>query len=67
MLRHLLLITLLFVTVLCFAKDKSKDRFLQPGPIHVDKAGRKWADKTLRKMSPEEKVGQLFALSLIHI
>ncbi len=42
--------------------DKSKGRFLQPGPIHLDKAGRKWADKTLRKMSPEEKVGQLFAI-----
>ena len=64
MLRHLLPITLLLAAALCFAKDKdkSKDRFLQPGPIHLDKAGRKWADKTLRKMSPEEKVGQLFAI-----
>ena len=62
MLRHLLLITLLLAATLCFAKDKSKDRFLQPGPIHLDKAGRKWADKTLRKMSPEDKVGQLFAI-----
>ena len=49
-------------TALCFAKDKSKDRFLQPGPIHVDKAGQKWVDKTLRKMSPDEKVGQLFSI-----
>ncbi len=62
MLRHLLLITLLLAAVLCFAKDKSKERFLKPGPVHLDKAGRKWADKTLRKMSPEEKVGQLFAI-----
>ena len=62
MLRHLLLITLLFAAALCFARDKSKERFLQPGPVHLDKAGRKWADKTLRKMSPEEKVGQLFAI-----
>src|SRR3979411_63615 len=62
MLRHLLLITLLLAAALCFAKDKSKDRFLQPGPIHVDKAGQKWVDKTLRKMSPEEKVGQLFSI-----
>jgi beta-N-acetylhexosaminidase len=57
-----LLIALLLTTALCFAKDKSKDRFQQPGPIHLDKAGKKWADKTLRKMSPEEKVGQLFAV-----
>src|SRR5712691_349489 len=62
MLRHLLLITLLLSAALCFAKDKSKDRFLQPGPIHVDKAGHKWVDKTLRKMSPEDKVGQLFSI-----
>ncbi|MGD1214010.1 MAG: glycoside hydrolase family 3 N-terminal domain-containing protein [Terriglobales bacterium] len=64
MLRHLLPITLVLAAALCFAKDKSKDRFLQPGPIHVDKAGQKWIEKTLRKMSPEEKVGQLFAISV---
>jgi beta-N-acetylhexosaminidase len=62
MLRNLFLTALLFAAVLCFAKDKGKDRFLQPGPIHVDKTGQKWADKTLRKMTPEEKVGQLFAI-----
>jgi beta-N-acetylhexosaminidase len=60
--KRLSLIALLLVTTLCFAKDKSKDRFQQPGLIHLDKAGQKWADKTLRKMSPEEKVGQLFAI-----
>ncbi len=62
MLRNLLLTTVLLAAALCFAKDRSKDHYLQPGPIHVDKAGQKWADKTLRKMSPEEKVGQLFAI-----
>jgi beta-N-acetylhexosaminidase len=64
MLRHLLLMMILLAAALCFAKDKSKDRFLQPGPIHVDRAGQKWVDKTLRKMSPEDKVGQLFAISV---
>jgi len=62
MLRHLLLIALLLAAAFSFAKDKSKDRFQQPGPIHVDRAGQKWVDKTLRKMSPEEKVGQLFSI-----
>jgi beta-N-acetylhexosaminidase len=66
MLRHGLLITLLFCSALSFAKDKNKDkdrdRFLQSGPIRADKAGRKWAEKTLRKMSTEDKVGQLFAI-----
>ena len=65
MLRHLFLLALLFV-VPCFAKDKdkSKGRFLQPGPIRLDKAGKKWVDKTLRKMSPQEKVGQLFGIKV---
>ena len=62
MLRYIFLLTVLLAAGLGFAKDKSKDRFQQPGPIHIDKAGRKWADKILRKMSPEEKVGQLFAV-----
>jgi beta-N-acetylhexosaminidase len=62
MFRRLPLIALLLAATLCFAKDKSKDRYLPPGPIHLDKAGRKWADKTLRKMSREDKVGQLFAI-----
>jgi beta-N-acetylhexosaminidase len=61
MLRNLLLIALLLAAP-CFAGDKSKDRFQRPGPIHIDKAGQKWVDNTLRKMSPEEKVGQLFGI-----
>jgi beta-N-acetylhexosaminidase len=40
----------------CFAKEK----YQQPGPIHLDHEGEKWAEKTLRKLSTEEKVGQLF-------
>jgi beta-N-acetylhexosaminidase len=60
MARHLLLIMVLLTAALCFAKDK--DHYLPPGPIHLDKSGEKWVDKTLRKMSPEEKVGQLFAI-----
>jgi beta-N-acetylhexosaminidase len=60
MLRHLLLTTLLLAAALCFAKDK--DHFLQARPIHIDRAGQKWADKTLRKMSLEEKVGQVFSI-----
>jgi beta-N-acetylhexosaminidase len=62
MLRNLLLIAFLFAAVSCFAGDKSKERFQRPGSIHIDKAGEKWVDKTLRKMSPEEKVGQLFGI-----
>lgn len=62
MLRHLLLAALLFGAVLGFAKSKHRERYQQPGPIHLDKDGQKWADKLLRKMSTEEKVGQLIMI-----
>src|SRR3954464_3874422 len=41
------------------AKDKN-DNYLKPGPIKLDKDGEKWAEKTLKKMTLEEKVGQMF-------
>ncbi len=50
---------LLFVLVSCsFAGTK----YQQARPIHLDRDGQKWAEKTLRKLSPEEKVGQLFMI-----
>jgi len=52
----------LLVPAAGFARDKSKERLQRPGPIHLDQDGRKWAEKTLRHMSPEEKVGQLFMI-----
>jgi beta-N-acetylhexosaminidase len=52
---------LLFCLILPgFAKDKRKDKSQAPGAIHLDRDGEKWADKTLRQLTPEEKVGQLF-------
>lgn len=39
----------------------AKTRF-QPLPVHLDRDGEKWAEKTLRKISVEEKVGQLFMI-----
>jgi len=44
------------------AKDKDKDRFQHPGPVKLDHDGEKWAEKTLRGMSLEEKIGQLFMI-----
>lgn len=49
-----LLIAALFA-VSALAKTK-----YQPLPVHLDHDGEKWAEKTLHKMSVEEKVGQLF-------
>lgn len=60
------LVIFVFTATLGFAKDKSKDKetghFQRPGPIRLDKDGQKWVEKTLRKMTPEEKVGQLFMI-----
>jgi beta-N-acetylhexosaminidase len=58
MLRQAGLLCMVFCALVCssFAKEK----YQQPGPIHLDHEGEKWAEKTLRKLSQEEKVGQLF-------
>jgi beta-N-acetylhexosaminidase len=62
MFRYLLLAAVIFSAVGSFPKDKSVDRVQRGGAVHLDKDGRKWVDKTLRKMSTEEKVGQLFMI-----
>jgi len=38
----------------------AKEQYQHAGPIHLDRDGERWAEKTLRKLSLEEKVGQLF-------
>ena len=61
-------VSLLIVAALLFsprpvsARDRSLERLQPPGPILLDRDGRRWAEKTLRRMSPEEKVGQLFMI-----
>jgi len=55
-----LLLLALIVTTSAFAKEKEK--FQHPGPIHLTSAGEKWAEKTLRKLTLEEKVGQVFMI-----
>src|SRR5438874_986691 len=57
MFRRFLIPILLVLGVSALAKTK-----FQPLPVHLDHDGEKWAQKTLRKMSVEEKVGQLFMI-----
>ena len=38
----------------------AKEKYQHPGPIYLDHGGEKWAQRTLKKLSLEEKVGQLF-------
>ena len=59
--RHILALLLFFASfTTAFAKDK--DKYQRPGPIHLTPAGEKWAEKTLRKLTVEEKVGQVFMI-----
>ena len=51
-----LLLLALALTTLASAKDK----FQHPEPIHQTRDGDKWAEKTLHKLSLEEKIGQVF-------
>src|SRR3954468_12887947 len=57
----ILLLSVLMITSVLSAKDKN-DKVSSPGPIKLDKDGEKWAEKTLKKMSVEEKVGQMFII-----
>lgn len=54
----LLLLSALLLTTAAFAKDK----YQRPGPIHLTASGDRWAEKTLRKLTLEEKIGQVFMI-----
>jgi beta-N-acetylhexosaminidase len=57
--RALFLLPLaLLLGVTVFAKEK----YQHPGPIHLSHKGEKWAEKTLKKLSLEEKIGQVFMI-----
>src|SRR5579864_8404048 len=38
--------------------------FQRVAPVHLDHDGEKWAQKTLKKLSLEEKIGQMFMIRL---
>jgi beta-N-acetylhexosaminidase len=61
MIRSLsIFLLLLSISVPALAKEK----YQHAGPVHLDRDGEKWAEKTLRKLSLEEKVGQVFMIWL---
>src|ERR1700691_4906259 len=57
-------LTLLLFTLAITATTsaKAKDKYQRPGPIHLSPAGEKWAEKTLHKLTLEEKIGQVFMI-----
>src|SRR5258706_2537595 len=60
--RRLVCALTLLACCSAFAADKKKSQFNQPGPLQLTKDGEKWVEKTLKRLSHEEKVGQLIML-----
>ena len=58
---HRTLAFLLFTLVLT-AGASAKDKYQRPGPIHLTRDGERWAEKTLHRLTHEEKVGQVFMI-----
>ena len=50
----------LYLMALC--SPVSAGDFQRPAAVHLDRDGEKWAQKTLKKLSLEEKVGQMFMI-----
>jgi len=50
---------------LALSSPVAAGEFQRPAPVHLDHDGEKWAQKTLKKLSLEEKVGQMFMVRLI--
>jgi beta-N-acetylhexosaminidase len=60
--RRTLAFFLFVLTLTTAAAAKDKDKYQRPGPIHLTHDGEKWAEKTLRKLTLEEKIGQVFMI-----
>src|SRR5579872_5210883 len=56
--RTLIVFLIMAASFPAFAKDK----YQHPGPIQLKRDGEKWAEKTLAKLSLEEKIGQVFMI-----
>jgi beta-N-acetylhexosaminidase len=55
-------LALLLLTLVLAAAASAKDKYQRPGPIHLTRDGERWAEKTLHKLTLEEKIGQVFMI-----
>jgi len=55
-------LSLLILCVVFAMSAFAKERLQQPGPVQLDKKGEKWARESLKKMSLEQKIGQMFMI-----
>jgi len=53
---------LLLLFTLSSATAFAKEKYQRPGPIRLTQAGERWAEKTLHKLTLEEKIGQVFMI-----
>lgn len=56
---------LLGVLLLALCGSTIADEFQHPRRIHLDREGERWAEKTLKKLSLEEKIGQMFMVRVL--
>jgi len=54
------LLAVLSISVCMSTVSYAKEPFQIPGPVHLDRKGEKWARESLKKMSLEQKIGQMF-------
>jgi beta-N-acetylhexosaminidase len=55
MIQFLQRLLLILMAMPCFAADQ----YLKPGPVQPTKESRRWAEQTLKRLTLEEKVGQM--------
>ena len=53
------------ICLLALSSPVTAGDFQHAAPVHLDSSGEKWAQRTLKKLSLEEKVGQMFMVRLI--
>jgi beta-N-acetylhexosaminidase len=58
--RHKLLLVPL--TLLLASTVFAREKYQHPGPIRLSHDGEKWSEKTLKKLSLQEKIGQVFMI-----
>lgn len=59
MLKKLAVVVALVVSLAGPALAREKERFQVPGPVALEGAGERWAQRTLKKLTLEEKIGQM--------
>jgi beta-N-acetylhexosaminidase len=60
--RFLATAGLLLIVALLLWASPAADTYSQPGPVRLDVDGEVWAQQTLKRLSLEEKVGQMFVV-----